>query len=236
AGKYFFKMFLSLGSFGNAPTNSQGVYWVPTENWPVLLVKGELDPAIITGKIRYGGYNSSLYGQPMMEAGMVTAVMTTKLDPYTGAQLSGPLTNAVGYFNGTMGTLASPGLGSDGHYEVEGVAPGIYNLYASAAGYPTALIASNVQVLKGQSLHFDGYLNPGPVIHGTVFSKHSFGSEPWPYYADTGPYSGLGYASSSLVSSGGPYVNGPGREYIKVELYNSPTVNNVPSSNASLVS
>ena len=204
AGKYFFKMFLSLGSLGNGPSNSQGVYWVPTQNWPVLLVKGELDPAIITGTIRYGGYNSTLYGQPMMEAGMVTAVMTTKLDPYTGAQLSGPLTNAVGYFNSTTcatGT-GNPGttpcsvgtgsLGSDGHYEVEGVAPGIYNLYASAAGYPTALIASNVQVLKGQSLHFDGYLNPGPVIHGTVFSKHSFGSEPWPFATDTGPYCGVG--------------------------------------------
>ena len=32
---------------------------------------------------------------------MVTAVMKTKLDPYTGAQLTGPLTNAVGYFNAT---------------------------------------------------------------------------------------------------------------------------------------
>ena len=170
AGKYFFKMWMDPTSTnpynpmsGTVPPHG---YWVPTQNWPVLLVKGELDPAIITGTIRYGGYNSSLYGQPIMEAGMVTAVMTTKLDPYTGAQLTGPLTNAVGYFNGTTGSIATPGLGSDGHYEVEGVAPGIYNLYASAAGYPTALIASNVQVLKGQSLHFDGYLNPGPVIHG----------------------------------------------------------------------
>ena len=108
-------------------------------------MKGELDPAIITGTIRYGGYNSSLYGKPMMEAGMVTAIMKTKLDPYTGAQLTGPLTNAVGYFNSTTcdtgsrpATLATVGtvLGSGGHYEVEGVAPGIYDLYASAAGYP----------------------------------------------------------------------------------------------------
>jgi len=172
--------------------------WIPTQNWPVLLVKGELDPAIITGTIRYGGYNSSLYGQPLMEAGMVTAVMKTKLDPYTGASLTGPLTNAVGYFNSTTcvsgatsngqcnaGLATSSYIGSYGHYEVEGVAPGIYDLYASAAGYPTALIASNVQVQKGQSLHFDGYLNPGPVIHGTVFSKHSFGSEPWPFATDT---------------------------------------------------
>ena len=196
AGKYFFKIYMhSPGS----PTSTVPSAWIPTQNWPVLLVKGELDPAIITGTIRYGGYNSSLYGQPMMEAGMVTAVMKTKLDPYTGAQLTGPLTNAVAYFNGTTGTLALPGKGSDGHYEVEGVAPGIYDLYASAAGYPTALIASNVQVLKGQSLHFDGYLNPGPVIHGDVYSKHSFGSEPWPFATDTGPYFGNGYASADCL-------------------------------------
>jgi hypothetical protein len=245
AGKYFFKMYLSdnaaiaNGAGGTSNTQSSissalpltdpitPTGFIPTQNWPVLLVKGELDPAIITGTIRYGGYNSSLYGQPIMEAGEVWAQMVTKLDPYTGAQLTGPLTNAAGYFNGTMGTLASPGLGSDGHYEIEGVAPGIYNLYASAAGYPTALIASNVQVLKGQSLHFDGYLNPGPVIHGTVFSKHSFGSEPWPFTTDTGQYSG-----NSLCYTAGC---GVGREYIKIELYNAPTVNNVPSSNSSLV-
>ena len=61
---------------------------------------------------------------------MVTAVMKTKLDPYTGAQLTGPLTNAVGYFNATtcrrvvmLAACASVSqLGSDGHYEVEGVA------------------------------------------------------------------------------------------------------------------
>jgi len=163
----------------------------------VLLVKGELDPAIITGTIRYGGYNSSLYGNPVELAGMVKAVMKTKLDPYTGATLSGPLTNAVGYFNET----------ADGHYEVEGVAPGIYDLYAEAAGYPLALIAANVQVLKGQSLHFDGYLNPGPVIHGDVFSKHSFGSEPWPY-----------------------------NMYIKIELYDKPTQTHVPNSTTGPVS
>src|SRR5208282_1585094 len=34
--------------------------FIPTENWPVLLVKGEIDPAIVTGTVRYGGYNSTL--------------------------------------------------------------------------------------------------------------------------------------------------------------------------------
>jgi hypothetical protein len=205
AGKYFFKMFMAGGS--------SGPYWVPTENWPVLLVKGELDPAIITGTIRYGGYNASLYGNPIQQAGMVTAVMTEKLDPYTNQPImGGTLTNAVAYFNGTdttcldtpadCGTNGTP-EGSGGHYEIEGVAPGVYDLYASAAGYPQTLIASGVTVLKGQSLHFDGYLNPGPVIHGDVYSKHAFGSEPWPF-----------------------------NEYVKIELYANPTNNHVPDATA----
>jgi hypothetical protein len=210
AGKYFFKMFLYNGDVRSTatptPPEQQRKYWVPTQNWPVLLVKGELDPAIITGTIRYGGYNSTLYGTPIQEAGMVKAVMTSKLDPYTGAKLTGPLTDAKAYFNGTF-TNATGTWGSNGHYELEGVAPGIYDIYAEAAGYPQALIAAGVQVLKGQSLHFDGYLNPGPVIHGDVYSKHSFGAEPWPY-----------------------------NMYIKIELYDKPTQTHVPNSTTGPVS
>lgn len=195
AGRYFFKMYM-VGADPQTDT------WVPVQNWPVVLVKGEIDPAVITGTIRYGGYNSSLYNQPIEEAGMVWAKMKTKLDPYTGNKLADCTTlspsdasakgcvDAVGYFNSTAA----------GHFEVEGVAPGIYDLYAEAAGYPQTIIASDVQILKGQSLHFDGFLNPGAVIHGNVFSKHQFGSEPWPESA-----------------------------YIKIELYNQPTSNHVPT-------
>ena len=168
--------------------------FIPTQNWPVLLVKGEIDPAIITGTIRYAGYNQTLYSQPVGEAGKVEAVMTTRLDPYTGqARPDLPLVNAVGYFNAT----------AQGHYEVEGLAPGVYDLYASAAGYPKTLIESGFTVLKGQSLHFDGYLQPGPVIHGNVFTKHQFGDEPWPETA-----------------------------YMKIELYNAPTLNHIPDPSA----
>ena len=101
AGRYFFKMFLSSGgdTYGVGPTlpgvrltnDAAGLLpdmWVNPANWPVLLVKGEIDPAIITGTIRYGGYNSTLYGQPVGEAGRVWAKMETKLDPYTGTQIT----------------------------------------------------------------------------------------------------------------------------------------------------
>jgi len=214
AGKYFFKIYLESGLGSGELGGQEGVnqetcdsavapgtlciespsQFIPTENWPVLLVKGEIDPAIMTGTIRYAGYNATLYGQPVQEAGRVWAEMTMRLDPYTGLQRPDlPTINAVGYFNAT----------AQGHYEVEGLAPGIYDLYASAAGYPQTLCASAVTVLRGQSLHFDCYLQPGPVIHGNVFTKHQFGDEPW-----------------------------PGTDYIKIELYANPTLNNIPATSA----
>ena len=221
AGRYFFKMalfstnfpgaypgltFFGNNIFGVGPTlvgPNVGLFtnptvWVPPQNWPVLLVKGEVDPGIITGTIRYAGYNQTLYSLPVQEAGRVYAKMATRLDPYTGQARSDlPLINAVGYFNAT----------AQGHYEVEGVAPGVYDLYASTAGYPQTLIASGVTILKGQSLHFDGYLQPGPVIHGNVFTKHQFGDEPWPGNSTTG-------------------------QYMKIELYSNPTLSNLVDPSA----
>ncbi len=200
AGKYFFKMFLAgSGPSANCdPGTCQPDYWVPTYNWPVMLVKGETDPAIIYGTIFYGGYNVSLYNKPVELAGKVWAHMTTKLDPYTGNTMTGPLTDAMGYFNAT----------AMGHYELEGVAPGVYDIYASAGGYPQQLIATGVRVLKGQSLLLNGYLNPGVVIHGNVYTKHGFGEEPWPR-----------------------------TDYIKIEIYSTnPTAGNTVAANSKLVS
>ena len=178
---------------GEAPTQ-----FIPTENWPVMLVKGELDPAIITGTIRYAGYNASLYGQPIAEAGTVYAKMTTRLDPYTGQQRPDlPTVDAAAFFNAT----------ANGHYELEGLAPGIYDIYASAAGYPEELIQSNTTVLSGQSLHFDGYLQPGAVIHGDVYPEHQFSNEPW--------------AENT---------------YVKIELYDGPTLTHTPDPHANLIS
>ena len=190
AGRYFFKMMLN-GEY-------QPTEFIPTENWPVLLVKGEVDPAIITGTLRYGGYNATLYQQPIGEAARIWAHMITRLDPYTGLQRPDlPTIDAQAYLNAT----------ANGHYEIEGLAPGIFDIYASAGGYPQSLCESNVTVLRGQSLHFDCYLQPGPVIHGNIFSKHEFGDEPWPE-----------------------------NTYVKVELYNSPTITHIPNSQSNMVS
>jgi hypothetical protein len=202
---------------GFTPT-SLNLACVPVQNWPVLLVKGEIDPAIIDGIVRYAGTNTTLYGKPLNVAGRVRAVGTA-IDPYTG-QSTGRAVEARGYFNAT----------ARGHYEIEGVAPGVYTIYAEAAGFPEQVIASNVKILAGQSLHFDGLLNPGVVIHGQVFSKHNFGEETWTRtapvrveiwnsndYSDAShmvaqsPWDRLesGVAPSPFVNNGvGPYGNG----------------------------
>jgi hypothetical protein len=232
AGRYFFKILLyssntpsisgeeGTGGEIQAGTNCALTYkgpgaaeicsqFIPTENWPVMLVKGEIDPAILTGTVRYAGYNQTLYSHPIQEAGRVYAQMKMRLDPYTGQPRPDlPTVDAVGYFNAT----------AQGHYEVEGLAPGVYDLYASAAGYPETLVQSGFTVLKGQSLHFDAYLQPGPVIHGNVYSKHQFGDEPWPLAGDTG--------DGALA----------GNTYVKIEIYDGATLNHIPDTSANMVS
>jgi hypothetical protein len=169
AGRYFFKMFLN-DSYpihdGTSPSLIAGT--MPMENWPVLLVKGEVDPAIISGTLRYGDLNSELYGQPISLAGVVKAVGIAN-DPATNQPTGRPV-EAHGYFNST----------TNGHYEIEGVASGLYDIYASAAGLPEQKIAESVLVLPGQSLRFDGYLKVGLQLRGTIFSKQGFGETPWP--------------------------------------------------------
>jgi hypothetical protein len=170
AGRYFFKVFLdshyTVRRQGTLPSLISST--MPMENWPVLLVKGEVDPAIVYGTVRYGDTsNSTLYGLPLNLPGRVRA-LGIATDPLTGYS-TGRAVEARGYFNAT----------SQGHFEVEGVAPGIYDVYASAAGFPEQKIAENVRVFRGQSLKLDAYLKVGPQIKGEVFSKERFGPVDW---------------------------------------------------------
>jgi hypothetical protein len=169
AGRYFFKMFLndSYPIHSGASPSPIGST-MPMENWPVLLVKGEVDPAIISGTLRYGDLNSTLYGQPISLPGVVTAVGVAT-DPVTNQQTGRPV-EAKGYFNAT----------ATGHYEIEGVAAGVYDIYASAAGLPQQEIAQGVRVVRGQSLRLDGRLKVGFQLRGTVYSRQGFGETPWP--------------------------------------------------------
>jgi hypothetical protein len=144
-----------------------GDVFFPYQNWPVVSVKGEIDPAIVTGTIRYGGWNTANYGNPVALPGRVRAVGLAE-DPYTSKPTGRPV-EARAYFGST----------SNGRFELEGLAAGIYDIYASAAGYPEIKIASNLRILKGQSYSLEGHLTPGVQIRGTVFSKCGTGEVPW---------------------------------------------------------
>ncbi len=240
AGRYFFKVFLeshtseamhwpggyapavaaenfdgaastgtatSLTGGGRTPMGATAMT-VPVQNWPVLLVKGEIDPAIVTGTLRYGTYNTTIYGRAIDLPGRVRLVGNA-IDPYDPKRpVLARKVEARGYFNAS----------ARGHFEVEGVAPGVYDILASAAGYPEQLIASKVTILAGQSFHIDGYLQPGAVVHGQVFSKHNFGEEPWPAtVCGTAPFP---FPVVPCDGSGGAVAAAIGPRPVYIELYN----------------
>jgi len=144
-----------------------GSVFFPYQNWPTVSVKGEIDPAIVTGTIRYGGWNTANYGNPVTLPGRVRAVGLAE-DPYTGRPTGRPVEGRC-YF----------GASGNGRFELEGLAAGLYDIYASAAGYPEIKIVSNVRVLRGQSYSVDGFVIPGVQIRGTVFSKCGAGEVSW---------------------------------------------------------
>jgi hypothetical protein len=196
AGKYFFKIALINGTCNSVPSK-RTLPFMPVENSPQMLVKGEVNPAIIRGIILHGG-KGPLHDRPLRKPGRVLARMTMRIDPYTRqARPDLPLVDAAGYFNAN----------AQGHYEVYGLAPGVYDLYAEAAGYPTTLVHSSFTVLQDQSLRLDCSLQPGPVIHGSVSLTHKSSDAPWS--ADA---------------------------YVKIELYDAPTLNHIPDPSARLVS
>lgn len=192
AGRYFFKIFLGDHYPARSQTPASLINsTMPMENWPVLLVKGETDPAIITGTIRYGDLsNTALYGLPLNLPGVVRAVGVAD-NPYTGQSTGRPV-EARGYLNAT----------SKGHYEVEGLAPGVYDLYASAAGFPEIKVAENVKLYRGQSFHIDLYLKVGLQVRGEIFAKHLYGVSPWrgQYPVSVVIYDSNDYSEDHVVS------------------------------------
>jgi len=165
AGRYFFKLFLN----DHYPVRTQNDpnqlidSTVPAENWPVVLVTGDADPAILHGSIRYGGSDQTLYGKSLWLAGRARLIGKA-IDPTSGSAFRRAV-EARGYFNAS----------SKGHYEVEGIAPGIYDVYVSCAGFPEQKVANQIVLNKGQSLALDFYVRPGTEVKGEVFAK-SFGS------------------------------------------------------------
>jgi len=172
AGKYFFKIW-TVDPDGEVVVDG-GYACIYPWNYPVLLVKGELDPGYICGRVLYGGsyYYGYFYGDPITKPGRVVAEGEA-IDPVTN-EPTGRKVCGVGYFNAT----------ANGYYEIEGLAPGIYKLTAEAAGFPPVTLAREITVKRGQSVHgINIYVYPGAKIQLKVNSKCPTGAVPWPEYA-----------------------------------------------------
>ncbi|MBS7622688.1 carboxypeptidase regulatory-like domain-containing protein [Candidatus Bathyarchaeota archaeon] len=176
SGKYFFKVFYTSDYVNGVWENYTSF---PPENYPVILVKGEVDPGYISGRIRYAGhsqyYYGYYYGSGIRVPGKVVA-NGTALDPVTNQPTGRPVCG-VGFFNST----------AEGYYEIEGLAPGIYTLTAYASGLAPRTLAAQVTVKRGQSLNgVDIYLYPGAKIQLRVYSKCPTGPIDWPNYVTFG--------------------------------------------------
>jgi len=175
AGKYFFKVFYTDYLWPNWPFVSYTSF--QPENYPTLVVKGELDPGYISGHILYSGsyYFGYYYGKGIEKPGRVIAEGEA-IDPVTN-EPTGRKVMAWGFFNAS----------ARGFYEIEGVAPGIYTITAEAAGFPPVTLAKQITVKRGQSIHgVDFDLYPGAKIRLKVNSKCPNGSIDFPHWVALG--------------------------------------------------
>ncbi|MEM3017673.1 MAG: hypothetical protein QXO25_02200 [Candidatus Bathyarchaeia archaeon] len=175
-GRYFFKVFIDGRSIGAG-------------NFPTLVVSADLNPAYISGTVldcssgfqrdRYGYVYeySYAYGGPIQlegsEGGKVVA---------EGIALDGRSVVGQAYFNAS----------AEGRYTLYGLAPGVYNLTAYAAGYSPTSMPRLVQVCAGQSLDgVDLCVYASPKIEGIIWSKCGGRPIPWGAIATrTGPQFG----------------------------------------------
>ena len=160
AGVYHFKM-----QFKGAGYES---FTFDVNDWPILIVKNELNPAYVTGTV-------FLCGDLPCSFGVTGRYGKVLLD---GTTPEGRSVSSVYYF-GPEDDLAD-GV-EDGAYSfwLFGVAPGTYTIYASASAFPK-VTGERLDIVAGQSLHVKTlYLSWGPAITLTVWSKHGRGELPW---------------------------------------------------------
>jgi len=220
AARYFFKIFRLEHSDSSTYTS------IGAEKFPTLVVKGEVDPAYISGTILYGGsdYYGYYYGRPVDVPGKVVA---------TGVTPEGRFVRAQAYFNAT----------ANGRYTLYGLAPATYNLTVSAAGMPPVTLERSVTVLAGQSLDgVDIYLYPGARVSGRVWSKNCTLGEKMPWgtaYSITVTIYDIGWRSLSSIT-GTTDANADNYNFTfgsaPLWLVNTDYTGHIPQNNAGYVS
>ncbi|MBS7658608.1 carboxypeptidase regulatory-like domain-containing protein [Candidatus Bathyarchaeota archaeon] len=172
AGRYFFKVFITVYT-----SSSYEVFSIGTENFPTIIVSAGLNPAYISGVIKYcGKLKPHLYGLPLDSTQHFDGTILLP-NGYGGKVYAkgfsedGKIIEAQAYFNAT----------AKGRYVLYGLEAGTYNITVQAAGYKTKII-EGISVKAGQSLeNVDIYMEDGLEVSGVVYSKHRGIEVSWGY-------------------------------------------------------
>jgi len=164
AGLYHFKIYARVVT---APPGTTVYQSIGVWNYPIIMVKGELNPAWVEVTVRTHSFNA-----PPYVSGKVVADGTTP---------DGRAVQAWGFFSAFdfIGNSATPGaIGGMYRLYLFGLAEGTYTVTAEASGFnPT--VTDRFTVLAGQSYHLSIVLINSPFITVTLWSKHGTGAIPW---------------------------------------------------------
>ncbi|MCW4032687.1 MAG: carboxypeptidase-like regulatory domain-containing protein, partial [Candidatus Bathyarchaeota archaeon] len=164
AGKYQFKVLYTTGYVNGwyEVKNS-----ISSENYPVVVVKAEVDPAYIAGRVIYCAHTAYYYGLYYGDGVLVPGKVIAEGTSPEGRHVVG-----MGYFAAS----------AEGYFEIEGLAPGTYTVTAHALGMVPYTLPQEITVFAGQSKYLTICVQPAFKIATTVFSKCPAGPIPFPDY------------------------------------------------------
>ena len=173
AGLYHFKIYYFDSPVSTDVDNP--LYWnnyhsLGAGNFPIIIVKSELNPAWVEATVR-----TELYFNPPLVSGYVMAEGTTP---------EGRDVKAMGYWGPNefiQNVFTADQYGNGGaEYRVWlfGLAEGTYTLTAYASG-AVPKTTDRFSVLAGQSYHIYLTVFDSPDMFTTIYSKHGTGELPW---------------------------------------------------------
>jgi len=160
-GLYFFKIYSSTDAGAHITSIGAG-------NYPIIMVKGELNPAWVEVTTR-----THTVTVPAYVSGVVTAEGTTP---------EGRAVKGIAYWgpNEFVGNQPTPPGPPGALYRVYlfGLPAGTYQITSIASGF-NPMVSERFTVDAGQSYHTQIVIFTSPIVSVTVWSKHGTGAIPW---------------------------------------------------------
>jgi hypothetical protein len=159
AGLYHFKIWYSPDGVTS--------YSIGAENYPIIIVKNELNPAWVEVTVRTDVYNA----RPFVSGHVVAEGTTPEGRSVSGVAYWGPME-----WIGNSGVAGA--IGALYRTYLFGLAAGTYTITAEASGFnPT--MSERITINAGQSYHMFLVIGNSPTVCVTVWSKHGTGALPW---------------------------------------------------------